>query len=196
MYPTAPLYESLARLQSRRSVKAMHLQEPAPSNTDLEQILQTAIRVPDHGKLGPWRFIRFTGQSRAAFGELLAQRYGELNPDASAQNKTFERNRLLRAPAVIAVIAHIKAPHKIPQWEQQLSVGAACQNMLVAACLLGYGAQWLTEWYAYDHVIDQALGLADNERVAGYIYIGAAETQPPERARPKLEDVLSDWQLP
>lgn len=190
------LEEAIARLQTRRSVKAMDLQEPGPSPDDLSTILEIAVRVPDHGKLGPWRFIRFTGDSRAAFGDVLAQRYATLNPELPEKNIEFERQRFLRAPVVVAVIATIRTGIKIPEWEQQLSVGAACQNALVAACMMGYAGQWLTEWYAFDSAIDAALGLADNERVAGYLYFGSASETPPERQRPNLSDVLSDWQMP
>ena len=196
MFAQNRLDEAIHRLQTRRSVKAMDLQEPGPSPADLNTILECAVRVPDHGKLGPWRFIRFTGDSRAAFGEILAQRYASLNPQLPEKNIEFERQRFLRAPAVVAVIAAVRSGLKIPEWEQQLSVGAACQNALVAACMMGYAGQWLTEWYAFDDVIDEALGLADHERVAGYLYFGSASAAPPERQRPNLSDVLSDWQMP
>lgn len=196
MYPESRLDSALERLRTRRSVKAMDIQEPGPSAADLELILETAIRVPDHGKLGPWRFLRFSGERRAEFGELLAERYVALNPDARPQAVEAERGRFLRAPVVIAVIARITPGIKIPEWEQQLSVGAVCQNMLVAANLLGYAAQWLTEWYAFDERIDGALGLTEQERVAGYIYLGSASAKPPERVRPELAQVLADWPSP
>ena len=196
MYPESRLDDALSRLANRRSVKAMDITVPGPSPVELEEILQTAIRVPDHGKLGPWRFIRFEGDARAQFGQILAARYTEQTHDPRAQNIEAERNRFLRAPVVIAVIAKITPDLKIPQWEQQLSVGAVCQNMLVAASLMGFAAQWLTEWYAFDEAIDRELGLIDNERVAGFIYIGSAREKPPERVRPELNQVLADWQAP
>ena len=179
---------------TRRSVKAMDIIAPGPTADELTQILQTAIRVPDHGKLGPWRFIRFIGDARAKFGDVLAAQYAEQNVDARAQNIEAERGRFLRAPVVIAVISRITAGIKIPEWEQQLSAGAVCQNMLVASSLMGFAAQWLTEWYAFDSRISEALELTDNERVAGFVYIGSAKEKPPERVRPNLEQVLSDWQ--
>ena len=160
MFAQNRLDEAIHRLQTRRSVKAMELQEPGPSPADLNTILECAVRVPDHGKLGPWRFIRFTGDSRAAFGEILAQRYASLNPQLPEKNIEFERQRFLRAPAVVAVIAAVRSGLKIPEWEQQLSVGAACQNALVAACMMGYAGQWLTEWYAFDDVIDEEVDTA------------------------------------
>lgn len=196
MYPDSRLDQAVDRLLQRRSVKAMDLCGPGPGAEDLQTILSAAIRVPDHGKLHPWRFIRFQGDARAGFGDLLAARYAEQNEDTRPQSIEAERQRLLRAPVVIAVVAQITEGIKIPVWEQQLSVGAACQNMLVAANLLGYASQWITEWYAFDPVIDAALGLQDNERVAGYIYIGSATEKPPERARTTLDSVVTDWQAP
>ena len=194
MYPESRLGDAIDRLMTRRSVKAMDITAPGPSEDELTQILQTAILVPDHGKLGPWRFIRFTGDARAKFGDILAARYAAQNEDAREQNIEAERNRFTRAPVVIAVVARIKANIKIPEWEQQLSAGAVCQNMLVATSLMGFAAQWLTEWYAFDAGVNEALGLTDGERIAGFVYIGSATDKPPERVRPDLEQVLSDWQ--
>ena len=196
MYPESRLDKAVDRLLQRRSVKAMDLMDPGPDADDLQTILQCAIRVPDHGKLHPWRFIRFQGTARKQFGDLLAARYLEQNADARPQHVEAERNRLQRAPVVVAVIARITEGIKIPVWEQQLSVGAACQNMLVAANLLGYACQWITEWYAFDPVIDAALDLQEDERIAGYIYIGSAAERPPERVRTTLDEVLSDWRAP
>lgn len=194
MYPESRLGDAIDRLMTRRSVKAMDIIAPGPSEDELTQILQTAIRVPDHGKLGPWRFIRFTGDARAKFGDILAARYAAQNADTREQNIEAERNRFTRAPVVIAVVARIKADIKIPEWEQQLSAGAVCQNMLVATSLMGFAAQWLTEWYAFDAGVNEALGLTDGERIAGFVYIGSALEKPPERVRPNLDQVLSDWQ--
>lgn len=196
MYPDRRLDEALQRLQQRRSVKAMDLCEPGPSDAELDTLLATGIRVPDHGKLGPWRLIRFTGAARQAFGEVLAQRFQAVNPEAREHSVAAERERFMRAPVVVAVIARITPGIKIPEWEQQMSVGAVCQNILVTANLMGFAAQWLTEWYAFDEHIDAALGLTTHERVAGFIYIGSAKERPAERVRPELTDVLSDWQVP
>jgi len=196
VYPDSRLEEALTRLQQRRSVKAMDLREPGPDDADLSSLLQTAIRVPDHGKLGPWRLLCFRGDARQQFGEILANRFGELHPEAPAHQLQAERQRFMRAPVVVAVIARITAGIKIPEWEQQLSAGAVCQNLLVCANLMGYAAQWLTEWYAYDPTVDTALGLASGERVAGFVYIGSADRRPEERPRAALANVLSDWQVP
>ena len=196
MYPESRLDDALQRLQSRRSVKAMDLCEPGPSDDELQALLATGIRVPDHGKLGPWRLLKFTGEARREFGNILAERFHSLNPQAREHSVTAERERFMRAPVVIAVIARITPGIKIPEWEQQLSVGAVCQNILTTANLMGYAAQWLTEWYAFDEQIDAALGLTTHERVAGFIYIGSAKEKPAERVRPDLADVLSTWQVP
>ena len=196
MYPDSRLHEALARLQTRRSVKAMDLREPGPSPEDLNQLLSIGIRVPDHGKLGPWRLIKFKGASRVAFGEILAQRYQSLHPEAREQALVAEKERFLRAPVVIAVVARITPDIKIPEWEQQLSTGAVCQNILITANLMGFAAQWLTEWYAFDEQINAALKLTAQERIAGFIYIGSAAERPAERVRPDLAAVSSDWQVP
>ena len=196
MYPENRLEDALRRLQQRRSVKAMDICEPGPDPDDLQMILNIGARVPDHGKLGPWRFICFQNESRIDFGNILAERYKHLNPDARTQNIVAERNRLTRAPVVICVVADVKPHVKIPEWEQQLSVGAVCQNILVAASLAGFAAQWLTEWYAFDPIINEALHLTDTERVAGFIYLGSAAAKPAERARPELQDRLTHWSSP
>lgn len=180
-------------LQRRRSVVAQNMMEPGPSDEILRTLLAIGARVPDHGKLHPWRFLTFQGEARAEFGDVLAQAFKQTNPQADENEIALERDRFLRAPLVIAVISRA-APHpKIPEWEQVLSAGAACQNILVAAQSLGFAAQWLTEWYAYDPAVDKALGLTGDERVAGYIYIGTAKMPPKERPRPELEEVVSVW---
>ncbi len=196
MYPKNRLEDALRRLQQRRSVKAMDICEPGPEPDDLQMILNIGARVPDHGKLGPWRFVCFQDDARIEFGNILAERYKQLNPDARTQNIVAERNRLTRAPVVICVVADVKPHVKIPEWEQQLSVGAVCQNILVAASLAGFAAQWLTEWYSFDPVINAALHLSDTERVAGFIYLGSATEKPAERVRPELQDRLTHWSSP
>ena len=195
MYPT-PQLSALEQISQRRSVKAMDLQGPGPSAEQLQTLLDAAARVPDHGKLGPWRFLCFQDQARQHFGDQLAQRFATLKPEAPDAAVAAERARFMRAPLVIAVISCVQEHPKIPQWEQFLSAGAACQNLLVAANLMGFGAQWLTEWYAYDSVIDQVLGLKAGERVAGFVYIGSATAKPDERQRPDLQERIDHWVEP
>ena len=192
MYPDRPLSEALERISSRRSVKAMDLQEPGPSPESLNTILDSALRVPDHGKLGPWRLVIFQHDDRAAFGDILAARWRVLHPDANEAQLRFEQNRFMRAPVVIAVISERQAGHKIPEWEQILSAGAVCQNLLVAASLAGFAAQWLTEWYAYDDDMLTALGgTPGHDQIAGFIYIGEKIKAPMERTRPDPDKVIT-----
>lgn len=192
MYPN-PQLSAFEQISQRRSVRAMDLQAPGPDQAQIDQLLHAAARVPDHGKLGPWRFICFQDDGREAFGEHLAQRFHELKPEAPLPAIEAERGRFVRAPLVIAVISSVQAQSRIPEWEQLLSAGAACQNLLIAANLMGFAAQWLTEWYAYDEVIDQKLGLNVGERVAGFIYIGSASAKPDERQRPDLQQRIQHW---
>ena len=183
--------EALDILKTRRSVKPIELTGPAPATAELETLLTIASRVPDHGKLTPWRFIVFEGEARAKAGEAIAAVFGRQNPQASADQIAFERNRLARAPLVIAVVSRA-APHvKIPEWEQVLSAGAAAMNLVTAAHSLGFAASWLTEWYAYDRAVLDALGLAPNEKIVGFVHIGRAAQKPDDRPRPPLADIVS-----
>ena len=193
MYPPDKLEEALNRIAQRRSVKAVDICEPGPSENQITQILETAVRVPDHGKLGPWRFILFENQARQDFGNFLSARFKEVNPTAPEALLQLEGQRFMRSPLVICVVARIKQGIKIPVWEQELSVGASCQNILTAANLLGFAGQWLTEWYAYDKAVDDRLGLDEDERVAAFIYIGSANEKPAERERPGLDTRVTRW---
>lgn len=180
-------------LLARRSVSANALSEPGPSAAEVELILRAASRVPDHKKLVPWRFILFQREARAAFGKILAEICRAEEPDAGAFRLDNEAKRFLRAPVVIAVISRVVANKAAPEWEQILSCGAACQNLILAANALGYGTQWITEWYGYSQGVRRALRLAENERVAGFVYIGTPKEKPDERERPKLEDIVAHW---
>ncbi|HEY4345879.1 MAG TPA: nitroreductase, partial [Parvibaculum sp.] len=166
---------------------------PGPDASELEIILRAGSRVPDHGKLAPWRFILFKGDARAAFGDVLRERFAKIELAATEDRLRLEAGRLLQAPLVVAVISRIVPSKKAPEWEQVLSAGASCQNMLVAATALGFAASWLTEWYAYDASIAQSLGLAENERVAGFIYFGSPTLPKDDRERPVLAEICTDW---
>jgi nitroreductase len=181
-------------LARRRSVKPDRLAAPGPSDTELETILTIASRVPDHKKLAPWRFIVIEGDARARLGEVVAQACvaAEKEPPSHVRLET-ERNRLARAPIVIAVISRVTAHRSAPEWEQILSAGAACFNLCLAANAFGYGTSWLTEWIAYNQAIGSALGLADNERVAGFVYVGTAVERSEDRERPALADIVTRW---
>ena len=186
---------TLDHLLTRRSVSANSLTGPGPSEGELQQILTAASRVPDHKKLVPWRFVLFQGAARDTFGAVLAEVCRAEEPDAGEIRLGTEAKRFLRAPLVIAVISCVIKPSVVQEWEQVLSVGAACQNLIVAASALGFGAQWITEWYAYSDGVRAALKLADNERVAGFVYIGMSKEKPEERDRPELSDIVTSWQL-
>lgn len=185
--------ETIDLLLTRRSVKPMTMAAPGPDAAELEIILRAGARVPDHGKLAPWRFILFQGDARAAFGEVLKKRFAEVEPAANEDRLALEASRFMRAPLVIAVISRVVPSTKAPEWEQRLSAGAVCQNMLVAATALGYGTCWLTEWCAFDDGIAASLGLDESEKVAGFIYFGTPTLPKDERERPDLNAICMDW---
>jgi nitroreductase len=186
--------DALELLLTRRSVKAGMLGEPGPTPEQLKTILTAAARVPDHKKLVPWRFVIFEGEARAAFGEVLSKACtAEEKEPPSAVRLETERTRLLRAPCVVAVMSRVTPNPAAPEWEQILSGGAVCMNLCIAANALGFATCWLTEWYAYSPAVRAALKLADNEKVAGYIYIGTARERPEERERPDITLIASRW---
>lgn len=191
--PPVPCPETLALLARRRSTLAKNLGAPGPSPEQLQDLLTLAARAPDHGKLAPWRFILFEGEARARFGALLARRLAEIEPAADASRIAFEQNRFLRAPVVVAVISSPATESKIPEWEQILSAGAVCQNLLIAANAMGFGAQWITEWYAYDEKTTAALELEEGERVAGFVYLGTAQCAAAERKRVNPSERIVSW---
>lgn len=178
-------------LASRRSVPAFQMCEPGPSRAELEEILTLAVRVPDHGKIAPWRFVVYLGEERARIGEALLALALEKNPQLSEEMIAVERARFTRAPVVIAVIS-TAAPHaKIPEWEQLMSAGAVCLNLLMAANAHGFVSNWLTEWFAFDERAYPLLGVRPGEKVAGFIHIGSTTFPITERPRPALSDVVS-----
>lgn len=184
-----PAPKAIDLLLTRRSGSAKAMEGPGPNKKQLAQILQAGARVPDHGKLFPWRFIIFEGKGRERAGDIFAdvmQAEGEREKQVEE-----ERGRFLRAPVVIGVISSARELHKIPVWEQELSAGAVCQNILIAATALGFVANWLTEWYAFHPVVKEKLGLKPGERVAGFIYIGTARDKLEERPRPDMEKIVT-----
>jgi len=190
MFPTA-----LELLKTRRSAKAALLLEPGPSPAELDTILGCAARVPDHKRVVPWRFIVFEGDARRAFGERLAHALAAEDSEPPSQMRLeTERGRLLRAPTVVCVVSRVVPTPGAPEWEQILSCGAAAFNLCLAANALGYGTCWITEWYSYSPGVRAALKLQDNERVAGFVYIGQAKERQPDRERPVLSHIVSRWQ--
>lgn len=174
--------ETLALLARRRSSKLMQLAAPAPTSQELDALIHLAARVPDHGKLGPWRFVVIEGEASARAGAALEQviRNDEGVDDA---RREFVRNWFKRAPACVMVVSSPRPSPKVPEWEQQLSAGAVCFNLLIAAHALGYGGCWLTEWPTFDERARTALGLAPEERIAGFVYLGTANAGASERVR-------------
>ena len=179
-------------LQSRRSITAKNMICNEVNEDDLDDILSCGIRVPDHGALNPWELIVINGNAKLRLGnDILAKEYHLNNPEASVDDINFERSRLCRASVVIAVLFKPVSHPKIPFWEMQLSSGAVCSNLLIAAQSLGYAAQWLTEWYAYNNsMIKELGGNPDTDKIAGFIYIGYKDKTPIERRRPSKEKVI------
>lgn len=181
-------------LQNRRSNMSKLMRGPGPDSGQLKALLETAARVPDHRKLGPWRFVTFEGAAREDFGKYIASAFMTDNPNMPLDRSVFEGARLMRAPTVVAVISSpVDCPRGTPEWEQVLSSGAVCYNLLIAAQAAGFATQWLTEWFAYDARINEKLGLKETEKVAGYIYIGSIDTPSTERARPSVTDRTLAW---
>ena len=181
-------------LAARRSNLAKVMDAPGPDAEVRDKILEIAARVPDHRKLTPWRFVIFEDGARSSFGQHISTAFLNANPQAPADRAIFEGARLTRAPLVVAVVSSpVDCPRGTPKWEQELSAGAVCFNMCLAAQAHGFGAQWLTEWYAFDANVKAALGVKPGERVAGFIYIGIATAQPTERSRPNLDKLTIYW---
>jgi nitroreductase len=182
----------LAFLATRRSVKPDKLSAPGPAAEQLDEILKVATRVPDHKKLAPWRFIAFEGEARTRAGDIFAAACeAEEKEPPSHVRLDMERARFMRAPFVLAVVSEIKPRPGAPEWEQILSAGALCFNICVAANAMGFGTSWITEWIAYSAHVRTALQLKDNERIAGFIYIGTPSEKPEERERPDVAKLLT-----
>jgi nitroreductase len=188
--------EAIDLLKTRRSVKPVELHGPPPTAAEIETLLTVASRVPDHGRLTPWRFVLFEGDARLAAGNSIAEVFRANRPDATPEQVEHERRRLARAPLVIAVVSRAGPHVKIPEWEQVLSAGAAATSLVFAAYALGFAASWLTEWYAYDRRVLDALGIKPEERIAGFVHIGRQENPVEDRARPTLEAIVTRYDAP
>jgi nitroreductase len=185
---------SLDFLEDRRSLPSRLLGEPGPTPEQLERLLTAAIRVPDHGKLTPWRLLLIRGEERARLGAALADIHVRVDPGVPPAVVQKDRDRFSFAPLIVAVIARVDPNHpKVPEQEQVLSAGYVAYNLLLGAQALGFGAQILTGWAAYDRDVAQLLGLGGNERVVAFVHIGTARDEAPERIRPELPDVVSEW---
>jgi len=186
-------------LQMRRSVVAKKMLPVAPSETDLENIISCGLRVPDHSNVQPWKIVVIQGEARKHFDEQVILRAAEKSSTETLNDTTIqlESQRMQRSGAVLAVVCSFVVPHKIPVWEQQLSAGAVCSHLLIAAQSLDYAAQWITEWPAYNPDVIAALGgNPASDRIAGFIHIGKKQNQPDERKRPVKEEKVSYWRAP
>jgi nitroreductase len=178
-------------LATRLSIPAFQMGGPGPGTAEIEEMLKLASRVPDHGKLAPWRFIVYRGNERVRLSTELAKMALIARPDLSEEMIKVENTRLTRAPVVVAVVSKA-APHfKVPEWEQVMSAGAVCLNLLMAANAHGYASNWLTEWYAFDEKAYPLLGVQPGEKIAGFIHIGTPQVPPTERPRPELADIVT-----
>ena len=182
-------------LLARRSVIAQNLIPPGPDKTDLQTILQAGLRVPDHGVTQPWRIQVISKKGQKALGESFLKIFRRENPDANDALQKLEQERPQRSPALLVVTSHPNPDRyiKVPHIEQLMSAGAVCQNLLIAANALGFSAQWVTGWPAYHVEVRQALGHSPDTEVVGFIHIGTAKEAPKERARPKMEKIVSKW---
>lgn len=184
----------LSLLRTRRSASAKAMGEPGPTPEQLSEILALAVRVPDHGKLAPWRFILWEGDARAGFGDVMKARWQALHPEHGEESLAFVRGLFLRAPTVLGVVSAPKESPKIPLWEQQLSAAAVCMNILYASTAMGIGCQWNSDWVVYDGEIAAAMGLKPEEKLAGLIYFGTPTGPLEDRPRPDPAALLTRWQ--
>lgn len=184
---------ALSLLKTRKSASVKAMGEPGPSPEQLKTILEIAVRVPDHGKLTPWRLVLFEGEARQKFGEIMKARWHALHPEHGADSLAFQAGLFLRAPTVLVVVSKAGPHVKIPEWEQLLSAGALTQNILLAAAALGVGAQWNTDWIAYDQEIMKAMGLSESEKIVGIVYLGTPKAALEDRPRPDPDSLITHW---
>ena len=180
-------------LLSRRSVGIGFLAEPGPSPDELNQLLLIGTRVPDHGKITPWRLIVIEGDARAKAGERLAQIVRNRNPGIDEASLDVERMRFLPAPLTIGVVSAPQDHPKVPEFEQLLSAGNVAFNLLHGAHALGYAASWVTRWYAFDEEAAAMLGARKGERFVGFVHVGTPTTSIEDRPRPALDAVVTRW---
>jgi nitroreductase len=186
---------TLDLMKTRRSGRPRDLVAPGPGAAELDEILAIAMRTPDHGKLHPWRFVHVTRDQRDAFAALLHAAYRIDNPQPGRLEIEATERFARQAPELIVALSSPVPGHKIPAWEQELSCGAACMNLLIATHALGYAAGWVTGWAAYSPAVLAAFG-APGERIAGFIFLGTPGAPLEERLRPAPEEVVSSWSPP
>ncbi|MBN9319185.1 MAG: nitroreductase [Caulobacterales bacterium 68-7] len=187
--PIAPSQAVIDALAHRRSASALTLRAPGPSPDELIDLLRLAARAPDHGKLNPWRFVILKGDAKAQYARGL-EAMAAARPDAAKATAALGK---LKAPPLAVAVISAPVEGQIPEWEQVMSAGAVCTLMLTAAAAMGYGANWITDWYAFDDEALALLGVQTGERVAGFIYLGTAAEAPQERVRPNVAALTSVW---
>ena len=195
MLPARASADARQLIALRRSTSKRGLIEPGPNQTALDELLTVAARVPDHRRLAPWRFLVFEGPARAAFNERAVEIQKQENPEATETMLADTAGYFTRAPVVVAVISSPDITHKTPVWEQELSCGAVCHNLLLTANASGWAGCWLTEWIAFSDGINTLLGLTEHERIAGFIYLGTAKENPQERLRPEISTKIERWNV-
>ena len=183
--------DALELLKTRRSLKPIDMTGPGPSPSEIETILTVGARVPDHGKIAPWRFIVFEGDGLARARDVVAKVFRAKNPGATAEQAEAEGKKFTQAPLIIGVVSRTVAHPKVPPWEQQLSAGASAMNIVLAANALGYAANWLTGWMAFDRDVLDAFGLQPDEKIAGFVHIGKAGRANEDRPRPVLSEIVT-----
>ncbi|WP_091743185.1 nitroreductase family protein [Phenylobacterium immobile] len=185
LQPQPQVLDFLAR---RRSHSALTLTAPGPSASELSELLRLAAHAPDHGKLSPWRFVIFEGESKARFAQAL-----ENIARGRGDERLVAKLAKLRTPPLTVAVVSSPKPGAIPEWEQRLSAAAVCQNLLIAVLAMGYGGNWITDWYAYDGEAAAVIGLAPGEQVAGFLMIGTSSESPRERERPDMAAITTRW---
>lgn len=184
---------SLSDLSERRSAPVAQLGAPGPDRPTLLRCIKAAIRVPDHGKLVPFRLIEIPSAARDALGEALARRHQELEPDVAPKVLDKDRTRFSFAPIVVAVVARVVESPKVPRLEQELTAGCVAFQLLQAVAAEGFAGNWLTGWAAYDPEVARWFGLEPNELIIGFVHIGTARVDVPERERPDVTSLLSEF---
>lgn len=185
--------DAIQLLLHRHSTPAKHLGPPAPDGEHLDLILRAAMSAPDHGSLRPWRFLLVEGEARAKLGAIFAEGFKRRHPDAPAALIERQREKPLRSPLLILLVAHLQPHAKVPEWEQMMAVGAAAEHMQLMAQALGYGSVWLTGESCGDDGVREAIGLLPNERLVGYLALGTPTVPAPERARPDPWAFTQEW---
>ena len=189
-------FSTIDFLLGRKSAPIAELRDPGPSEQEIRTLLTIAARVPDHGRLVPWRFILYRGNARREVGEKLADLAEKREGPLTDARREQELTRFSRAPLVIGVVHVPRDNPKIPQWEMHLSGGAVAMSLLIAANAMGYGANWITNWYSDIEEGRAILGLEPHERVIGFVHIGNFDGDVFERPRPDLDAVTSDYSGP